>query len=53
MARDFISDLFYFLFAENKKAHPMSPEQKTRFWDKIHTLLQGRETSSNTENEGE
>ena len=53
MARDFISDLFYFLFAENKKAHPMSPEQNTRFLDKIHALLNGKETSSNTQNEGE
>lgn len=53
MARDFIADLLYFLFAEDKKAHPMSKEQQTRFFDKIQALLKGRDTSANTQNEGE
>ena len=53
MARDFIADLLYFLFAEDKKAHPMSTQQQTHFWLKIQTLLNSKDTSSNTQNEGE
>ena len=53
MARDFISELFYFLFDENKKEHPIPPDQQTRFWDKIHAMLKGTGTSSNAQNEGE
>ena len=53
MARDFISELFYFLFDENNKAHPISPDQQTRFWDKINALLKSKDNSSNTQNEGE
>ena len=53
MQRDFISDLLYYIFSEDKKAHPIAPHHKARFWEVIGAALQRRPASNDTQNKGE
>lgn len=42
---DLISELIAFLFAQNKKEHPMPPAAQTRLWDKLKTAFERKEVT--------
>ena len=42
---DFIGELIAFLFAQNKKDHPMPPDAKTGLYEKIKLALDRKEVT--------
>ena len=53
MQKDFIADLLYYIFSEDKKAHPVPPHHEARFWERIGAALQRRPASDDTHTEGD
>jgi len=53
MSRDFIADLLHYLYSQDAKEHPMSPEAQERLSQAISKAQNNQNTPHQTQTEGE